>query len=233
MSKGVSNIIIPSSCCSSFSSSSSTKVRDLIEIIHEKKINSCVIGISRLSFHWLSKNIAHTALFISDIKRGKLNNKSEGILLEYGNYPPDNEEGKKKEQDFIKNGDVIYRYGEKEGGLRYYTNTYQEYKEKFCDVGYITLSVEKAELKTFSYLIEKLAPASEKLWIKEKYLAICFFGEPLNCQTFVSHSIDIIKPVYESIYIFKGKNSSNFSEDKKESIVPISIMLTLKKYEDN
>ena len=93
--------------------------------------------------------------------------------------------------------------------------------------------MEKADLKTFSYLIEKLAPVSEKLWIKEKYLATCLFGKPLNCQTFVSHSIDIIKPRYESIYIFKGKNSSNVSDDNIESIVPGTVMNVLRKYEDN
>ena len=97
----------------------------------------------------------------------------------------------------------------------------------------ISLSVEKDELKTFSYLIDKLAPKSEEIWIKAKYLATCFFGKPLNCQTFVSHSIDIIKPKYESLCIIKGTNSKNVSDDKKESIVPNAVMTTLKKYEED
>ena len=91
----------------------------------------------------------------------------------------------------------------------------------------------KDEIKTFSYLIEQLAPVSEKKWIKEKYSPICLSGKPLNCQTFVSHSIDIIKPIYESIYVIKGKNSTNISDDNKESIVPNTILVTLRKYEDN
>ena len=232
MSIGNSNVMRSSSSSSS-SSSSATKVGDLIkQLDEEKKISSCVIGISTLAFHFLSKNIVHTALFVSNIKRGKLVDKSEGILLEYGYYPPDDEKGKKIEEDFVKNGDVIYRYGDK-GGLRYYTNTFGEFKKNFCDVGYITLSVGKAEIKTFSYLIEQLAPVSEKKWIKEKYSATCLSGEPLNCQTFVSHSIDIIKPIYESIYVIKGKNSTNISDDNKESIVPNTILVTLRKYEDN
>ena len=93
--------------------------------------------------------------------------------------------------------------------------------------------MKKDELKSFEYLIGQLAPISEKLWIKEKYLAACLFGKPLNYQTFVSHSIDIIKPIYESIYVIKGKNSTNISDDNKESIVPNTILVTLRKYEDN
>ena len=233
MSTGNSNVFFSSSSSSSSSSSATTKVGDLIKKIDQTKIKSCVIGISTLKFHWLSNDIAHTALFISDIKRGKLANDSEGILIEYGNYPPDEPEGKKKENDFAKSGDVIYRYGVEKGGLRYYTNTFGEYRNSFCDVGYISLNVEKDELKTFSYLIDKLAPKSEEIWIKAKYLATCFFGKPLNCQTFVSHSIDIIKPKYESICIIKGTNSKNVSDDKKESIVPNAVMITLKKYEED
>ncbi len=238
MSAGNSNVMFSSSSSSSSSSSAATKVGDLVKKIDETKIKSCVVGISTLKFHWLTKDIAHTALFISDVKRAKLVNKvnnpdkTEGILIEYGNYPPDDPKSKEKEENFIKNGDVIYRYGEK-GGLRYYTNTFGEFKDKFCDVGYIILSVEKNELKTFSYFIDKLAPKSEEIWIKSKYSATAiFFGKPLNCQTFVSHTIDIIKPKYELLYVTKGKNSTNVSDDNRESIIPNAVMTTLKKYED-
>ena len=97
MSIGNSNVMHSSSSSSSCSSSLATKVGDLIkQLDEEKKISSCVIGISTLAFHFLSKNIAHTALFVSNIKSGKLIDKSEGILLEYGYYPPDDEKGKKK-----------------------------------------------------------------------------------------------------------------------------------------
>ena len=213
-----------------------TKIGDLIKIMDNSPIYTFIIGISSLKFNSLNKNIVHTAILLTtkrknEIMRGKCNY-TEGILIEYGNYPPDVLEAKKEEEDKRKNGLVIYRYGDK-GGLRYYTNTFGEYRNSFCDVGYISLNVEKDELKTFSYLIDKLAPKSEEIWIKAKYLATCFFGKPLNCQTFVSHSIDIIKPKYESICIIKGTNSKNVSDDKKESIVPNAVMITLKKYEED
>lgn len=232
MSGGNSNVMLSSSSSSSSSSSAATKIGKLIEKMNATTIKSCVIGISKLSFHWLHKNISHTALFISDLKRGKLDKKTEGILLEYGNYPPDEAEAKKKEEEFIKNGDVIYRYGN-QGGLRYYTNTFGEYRDKFCDIGYISLNVGIENQKSFSFLIEKLAPISEKVWIKAKYAAMGgLFGKSLNCQTFVCNSIDIIKPTYDKLCITKGKDSKNVDEDKKESIVPDAIKETLKKYED-
>lgn len=231
MSVGNSNVMFSSSSSSS-SSSSATKIGDLIKKLDATTIKSCVIGISTLKFHWLSNSIAHTALFLSDIKRGKLNNNTEGILVEYGNYPPDDKEGKKKEEDYIKNGHVIYRYGE-QGGLRYYTNTFGEYKDKFCDVGYVNLNVENDLQKSFSNFIELLSPISEKKWIKGKYVAVgSLFSKAYNCQTFVCHSIDIIKPKYDIFSISKGKNSKHISDDNKESIVPSPVIATLKKYED-
>ena len=171
MSAGNSNVFFSSSSSSSSSSSATTKVGDLIKKIDQTKIKSCVIGISTLKFHWLSNDIAHTALFISDIRRGKLANNSEGILIEYGNYPPDEPEGKKKENDFAKSGDVIYRYGVEKGGLRYYTNTIEFFLKKFCDVGYVTLDIDKDNQKSFYNLIDIMAPLSENKWIKENYNA--------------------------------------------------------------
>lgn len=232
MSVGNSNVMLSSSSSSS-SSSSATKVGDLIKKLDATTIKTCVIGISTLKFHWLDKDISHTALFISDLKRCKLVKKTEGIIIEYGNYPPDDEEGKKKEEKFIKEGHVIYRY-EKQGGLRYYTNTFGEYKDKFCDVGYISLNVENEYQKSFSYFIEKLAPKSEKIWIKANYSAVGgIFAKTHNCQTFVCHSMDIIKPKYEMIFITRGKNSQSVSEENKESIIPRDVKATLKKYEEN
>jgi hypothetical protein len=233
MSVGNSNVMLSSSSSSS-SSSSATKIGELITKFDETKIKSFVIGISKLKFHWLDKNIAHTALFLSNEKRGKLENKSEGILVEYGYYPPDEPNAKKKEEDFVINGQVIYRYGEK-GGLRYYTNTFEEFKDKFCDIGYIPLKLDKDKEITFNFLIEKIAPISEKKWIKEKYNAVGYllFGKALNCQTFTCHSIDVIKATYEKTIIRKGKESSYVSDDNLESIIPDDVKKTLKKYEED
>lgn len=234
MSIGNSNVMHSSSSSISSSSSSATKVGDLIkQLDEEKKISSCVISISTLAFHFLSKNIAHTALFVSNIKSGKLIDKSEGILLEYGYYPPDDEKAKKKEDDFVKDKLVIYRYNE-QGGIRYYTNTFYEFKDKFCDIGYIALNLDKYSEITFNFLIDQIAPKNEKKWIKEKYNAVgyLFFGKVLNCQTFVSHCIDIIKPSYETTFIYIKKGASYVSEGNLEYIIPDDVKNTLKKYEE-
>jgi hypothetical protein len=198
----------------------------LIEEFNKTTIKSFIIGISELTFHSITKNSAHTALFLSNKKRGKYQPKTEGIIIEYGKYPPDEEKAKKEEEDYIKNKHVIYRYGDKEGGIRYYTNTYEEFLDKFCNIGYISLNLK--EEMSFSYFIDQIAPLAEKKWIKKNYKFKSF-----NCQTFISHCIDTMKPEYENAYITKGKNSQSISDCKKESIVPSSVLYTLQKYEED
>ena len=230
MSIGVSGVMVGSSSSSS-SSSSVTKIGDLIKTFDNTSIFSCIIGCSKLKFHFLSRDMSHTAILLCNIK-GKLLDKkkyeeTEGILLEYGKYPPDTGEDKKKEEENIEKGKVIYRYGNK-GGLRFYVNSIKKYKEIFCDVGYICLDISNENQISFSSLLEKIAPISENKWIKANYNV--FIVNNFNCQTFTCHAIDILKPLYDSRLITKGKGVSD--EDDKESIIPHSVLNTLRKYED-
>ena len=169
MSNGTSSIMFSSSSSSS-SSSSATKIGDLIKKMGQTPIHSCIIGISQLKFHSLSNNISHAALLLTTENRTPILKKkcesSEGILIEYGNYPPDESKAKKEEEDNIKNNLVIYRYGDK-GGLRYYTNTIGFFRKKFCDVGCAVLQIPQFNQNTFSVLIELLAPKNDMKWIKE------------------------------------------------------------------
>ena len=225
---GVANIIQPSSSSSSISgSSASTKIGDLINQFEIKKapIKSCIIGISKLPLHWLHHNIAHTALFLSDEKHNQIKEEKEGIIIEFGFYPPEKGEEKTKEEDFIKNGQVIYRYEKELGGLRYYTNNYKNFKEFFCDAGFVKLNIDKDNYKTFSVFIDKIASISEKKWIKSKYHSVNF-----NCQDFTADSIDVLKPTYDK-NIIKGKNEK-FDEKNIENIIPDKVKNILKKYED-
>ena len=225
MSVGSSNVMPGGSSSSSTSSSSAvTKVGELIKEFNKTTIKSFIIGISQLKYHSLNKNIAHTALFLSNKKKGKYKTKTEGILIEYGSYPPDEEKAKKEEEDYIREGHVIYRYGDKEGGIRYYTNTNEEFLDKFCDVGYIILNLK--EEMSFSYFIDQIAPIYEKKWIKQNYNFRSF-----NCQTFTNHCIDKMQPEYENTFIVKGKNSQSISDFNKETIVPSCVLETLQKHE--
>ena len=227
MSVGSSNVMPGGSSSSSTSSSSAvTKVGELIKEFNKTTITSFVIGISKLPFHSVSKNFSHTSLFLSNKKRGLLKKSTEGILIEYGSYPPDEEKAKKEEEDYIKNEHVIYRYGEKEGGIRYYTNTYKEFIDKFCDIGYILLNLNKDKEMSFSYFIENIAPIAEKKWTKNNYKLLSF-----NCQTFTNHCIDKMQPEYENTFIVKGKNSQSISDFNKEIIVPSCVLETLQKHE--
>ena len=233
MSAGNSSVMVSSSSSSS-SSSSATKVGELIEKFNKEEIRSCVIGISHLKYHDLNRNIAHAALLITDKKRSELSQeksiKTEGILLEYGYYPPDEEKAKKEEEEYVKNGLVIYRYKEK-GGLRYYTNTFENFQEKFCDVGYIILNLNKDNQISFRELIDRLAPQNENRWIKTNYYPLDLMKKSQNCQDFVCHCIDILKSPYEISFITKGKISEKVKPGNRESIVPTDILKALKKYE--
>ena len=210
---GVANIIQPSSSSSSISgSSASTKIGDLIDQFEIKKapIKSCIIGI---------------ALFLSDEKHNQIKEEKEGIIIEFGFYPPEKGEEKTKEEDFIKNGQVIYRYEKELGGLRYYTNNYKNFKEFFCDAGLVKLNIYKDNYKTFSVFIDEIASISEKKWIKSNYE-----GTNFNCQNFTADSIDVLKPTYDK-NIIKGKNEK-FDEKNIENIIPDKVKNILKKYED-
>ena len=221
MSNGTSSIMFSSS---SSSSSSATKIGVLIDKMGQTPIHSCIIGISQLKFHSLSNNISHAALLLTTEKRSSIIRENcestEGILIEYGNYPPDESEAKKKEEDNIKKNLVIYRYEEK-GGLRYYTNTISFFRKNFCDVGCAVLQIPQLNQNTFSVLIDLLAPKNDMKWIKENYNAINLIKKSNNCQDFVCHSIDILKPTYDV-----GSITNN-----NEGIFPDSIIKTLSQYE--
>ena len=202
----------------------SAKIGDLIEQLETKHapIKSCIIGISRLPLHWLHHNIVHTALFLSDERHNKLKEEKEGIIIEFGYYPPEKGEEKKKDEEYVKNGYLIYRYGE-QGGLRYYTNNYKNFKEFFCDVGLVKLNIYKENYMMFSTFIDKIASISEKKWIKSKYSIINF-----NSQDFIVDSIDILKPIYDKNIGKNEKVDVKYIED----IIPDKIKKKLKEYEE-
>ena len=140
-----------------------------------------------------------------------------GILIEYGDYTPNLNED---EKNYVKNGYVIYRYGE-QGGLRYYVHYFDEFKTTFCDIGYLCLDVSKENQITFSALIDKIAPKYENNWIQKNYNAVGILNKTLNCQTFTSFVLDFLRPSYDNRYITKGPSAPN--EGNNESIIPITL----------
>lgn len=207
------------------STSSANPVNDLITKFDQTCIYSCVVGISSIG-KVLGKDISHTALLLSNKKSRELRKTGGlGILIEYGDYEPSMCEEEKKNE---KKGYVIYRYGDK-GGLRYYSKNYKEFIKDFGDIGYINLDLNEENQNTFSFLIEKFAPENENRWIKNNYNAIGIFSNPINCQIFVAHALEILRPEYDDRYIEKGVKTSNEVEIESESIVPIPILNVLKK----
>ena len=215
--------IISSSSSSGNSSHNSKSVENVVRSFDRTTIKTCVIGISSILIS--TKTFTHAALFLSD-KEAKIFDKDdeiEGIILEYGKYIPNNSE---KEIKAVNNGYVIYRYGDYYGGLRYYVNVFEKFKEIFGDVIYITLEVSKYNQISFSYLLNKIAPKYDYKWVHEKYRIDNF-----NCRTFVAHALNEIKPIYDSRYISKGKHTLNTSEEG-EYYVPKEILKVLKEFKD-
>ena len=207
------------------------RIGDLVKEFDKTGIHSCVIGISKIDGYNVSHNFVHTALLLSDKKSREFVKKGgeKGILIEYGNYSPNVND---VEKNYVNNGYVIYRYGEK-GGLRYYAHYFNKFIDTFSDVGYIPLDITKDNQISFSFLLEKIAPKNENKWIKRNYNSIGIFKQTLNCQTFISHALDIMKPRYDPRFISKGKETVSEFDKDKESIVPIDVLQILKKYEDD
>ena len=236
MSHKGSNIIFTSSnnnssVSSSNSSNSAIKIGDLVKEFDKTSIRSCVIGISKIDGYNISHNCVHIALLLSDKKSKEFVKKGggKGILIEYGNYSPNVNDD---EKNYVNNGYVIYRYGEK-GGLRYYAHYFNKFIDEFSDIGYIPLDIDKHNSISFSYLLDKIAPKNENKWIKRNYNSIGIFKQTLNCQTFISHALDTMKPRYDPRFISKGKKTVFETDKDKESIIPIDVLKILKKYEND
>ena len=94
--------------------------------MNQQSIKSCVIGISTINiFSGALKDLRHSALLLLDTESEDTKEDSKGILIEYGDYHP---EMSKTEKKYVDGKYVIYRYNDK-GGLRYYVNTYKDFKK--------------------------------------------------------------------------------------------------------
>ena len=142
----------------------------------------------------------------------------DGILIEYGDYSPKMSD---EEIKSVKEGRVIYRYGDK-GGLRYYAFKYTEFLETFGNICYVSMDIKPEYQVTFQYFLDKVAPNSENVWIKEKYnvsiLNGIFGSGNHNCQTFAAKALNILKPSFDPHYIIKKDTSRK--TNKKIDIFP-------------
>ena len=206
-------------------SNSATNVQSFADKLDKENIKTCVVGISALKGNSVSSRLTHAALFLSSVLGKNLDRDGgEGILIEYGDYSPDLNE---KEKVFVKNGYVIYRYGDK-GGLRYYVQSFSDFKKIFADRCYIILDVDKDSQISFSFLLDEIASKSEEIWIKKNYNEIGIIKQTVNCQTFTSKILDLLKPKYDYRFIQKG--TSITKDENMENEFPPEVLKTMKKY---
>jgi len=213
----------PSSC--NFASSST---QSLVEKLNKTRIISCILAMSKIQLNSFSKNFAHAALLLIDTSSDVENySRGSGIVIEYGDYSPTMSEG---EEEAVKKGTVIYRYGDK-GGLRYYAIDYKEYIKIFGDICYVSMDIESNNQMTFQYFLDKIAPTSENIWIQEKYKINYMTGiiedgnDNHNCQSFASEALTMLRPLFIPNNI---KVTDSFWEtEKKIDIFPIFIQEVL------
>ena len=227
--KNEKKIISPSlftiNSSSNSSISSAFPVKNLIAKLNSKSIITCVLGLSSMNFLSSQVNkMCHASLLLLDVESQDLEVGNQkiipGILIEYGRYLPNMSSNEEK---YTQKGLVKYHYG-KEGGLRYYVKDYFEFKNKFCDKGYVILIINANKQKTFSRFIDECAPVKDKKWLNSNY---SLFKQ--DCQTFCADAIDILKPIYNPLLIHLGPFSHEQKINACEKIIPDSILNILKK----
>jgi len=215
-----------------FSSSTLAQtVNDLIQNWGNKPIASCVLGISKIGIKSnINNNIAHAALLLlnREISYDEDYNeilKTNGILIEYGDYSP---KMATTEEEYTKKGLVVYRYGEK-GGLRYYTRKYSEFIEQFGDKGYVDLNIDKNNQLDFIQFMDKVAKKEDNKWIQSNY-SITNFGN----HAFVVEALNKLKPHFNvgNIY-FVNQKSNERSLKQRLDFIPFNIKTELMKYYRN
>ena len=211
---------------SSIDSSNATSVSDIIEQWKKNIIASFCLGISKINFaSKLNYKVSHSAILLLQKEIDFECDEDEitkeiGILIEYGDYSPNMS---KEESKSVKDGKVIYHYGDK-GGLRYYVKTYGKFIEEFADLGYVDLNIEPENQQTFEHFTNKLAKKEDNKWIQEKYSSIYDF----NCQTFSTEAIKVLKPHFNSGNIFPSVNDLIGKKSKKKmDFIPSNIKTEL------
>ena len=220
------NSLISVNSSSNSSTSSAFAVGDMVNKMNQQSIKSCIIGISTINI--LSgklKDMSHSATLLLDTESEYIKEDSIGILIEYGDYCP---EMSKTEKEYVKQKYVKYRYDGDKGGLRYYVNTYKDFKKTFSDIMYIELDIPEKNQMTFDNFIEKIAPNSSDDWIKYKYSSYNH-----NCQNFVVETIKVLNPSFSTKDVFPKDPKLLETKDKKITIKPIFLYSYLSIHQQN
>jgi hypothetical protein len=216
------NSLISINSSSNSSSSSAFAVGDVIMQMNQQSIKSCIIGISKINILSEALNdMRHSALLLLDTESEDTKEDSKGILIEYGNYYP---EMSKTEKKYVDGKYVKYRYDDK-GGLRYYVNTYKDFKKTFSDIGYIELDISEKNQMTFDNFIEKIAPSSSENWIKNNYSPYSH-----NCQHFVVEAIKVLNPPFKTKDVFPKDPKLSETKETKVTFIPKVIRYELFKH---
>ena len=130
----------------------------------------------------------------------------------------------KTEKKYVDKKNVIYRYNEK-GGLRYYVNTYNDFKKTFSDIGYIELDIPGKNQMTFDNFIEQIAPNYSENWLKNNYSPYNH-----NCQHFVVEAIKVLNPPFRTKDVFPKDPKLSETKEKKITFIPDVIIYELEKH---
>ena len=96
----------------------------------------------------------------------------------------------------MRNGNVIYRYGDK-GGLRYYAINYKEFLDVFGNICFVSMDISSDNQMKFHYFIDTIASAPDNIWIKDEYkVSILNRNDNYNSHTFVAKALNILRALF-------------------------------------
>lgn len=213
-------------CSSKSSVSSATSVSEIVNELNIKTIASCVVGISRIDAlsDYLPIDYKHSALLLLRSSSNDNNEQEEGIIIEYGDYYPTMD---LKEKYYVDKGKVIYRYKDK-GGLRFYAQKYEDFLDKFCDIGYIELDIEENNQMTFDSFINQISPENKEEWTKSNYTVSPL--NPKHCQNFVVEALKILNPMYNIQGVYNSDPILNRNKSTRPGFIPNIIKEELEKH---
>ena len=198
------------------SASSAFKVGDVVKKWEGHTIASCVLGMSKINLaSEVINKISHSALLLLNTNLDYEDDDDEkiqkelGILIEYGDYKPDMCD---TEKNYVKNGYVIYHYGEK-GGLRYYGKKYCEFINEFGTKGYVDLNIHVDKQISFKVFLETIAKSEDNKWINDNYSAMRF-----NCQNFTIEALKLLQPSFSFANINPKSDELNNKKSFKQKL---------------
>ena len=167
-------------------------------------VKQITLGISNIDDSTILRRIypvgyVHTSLFISWVEQDKF--EDGGILLEFGKYKSNNNEG----------GLMKYEY--QDGGMRYGFTKMKEFEKILASSAHINLEIPSHSLMPFKDLIQRIKEKDN--WSFNSYNAVSH-----NCQHFCAKALTILRVKLNPFLGIIIKDNERLKYGDKKDIIP-------------